>query len=56
MKSVFGPVKVPLAIGAQSAELAHGMDIAGGPPSAGFLDARLDDVAVAALDEAGADG
>jgi len=47
---------VPLEIGAEGAELAHGMDIAGGPSSAGFLDARLDDMTVAAFDEAGADG
>ena len=52
--SVAEPVIVPEAIGAGGAELAHGVGV--GPPVAGFFESGLEDMAVAAFDQAGADG
>ena len=56
VKSVLGPIIFPAAIGAESAELAEGVSVGFSPPSANFLDAGLEDVAVAAFDHTGADG
>ena len=44
-----GPNSVPAKISAQSAELAEGVTVSFGPPSAGFLDTGLMDVAVGAF-------
>ncbi len=56
MKSVFLPVVFPLEVGAQSAELTEGVSVNFGPPGAGLFEASLEDVSVAAFDQAGADG
>ena len=45
-----------MEIGAERAELAHGVDVDGGPPGTGLFEARLEDVAVTAFDQTGADG
>jgi hypothetical protein len=56
VKSVADPIVIPAEIGAESAELAEGVSVGGGPPSAGFFEAGLEVVAVAAFDETRADG
>ena len=53
--SVFGPVVFPLVVGADGAELAEGMSVFFGPPRPRLLEAGLEDMAVAAFDQAGAD-
>ena len=55
MKSVFLPVVFPLEVGAQSAELTECVSVNFGPPGAGLFEASLEDVSVAAFDQAGAD-
>ncbi len=47
---------MPLAIGAEGAELAEGVGVGLGPPGAGFFEPGLQDVFMATFDQAGTDG